>query len=328
MKKYKLKPIWKVVIGLIVVAAAAMIILRFFPANNDEITDLPEETTGIANGNQEKPDVTTELDNVKIDLVDYTVYEVDDVDFRFIIARVRVKANDTTNIDLSHFETSEGIKLSAVDKYVSKLENNNLFLGKQNVWFELVSSNTNYIARIFIPIDSKSLTEVSVKTDFGNNKEMKFSLSDPKGNADDLKYEADDIISDGKTYQMIVSNAYKISDEFTRTYSDGYSEPFLIPSTAEIHGFEIECVSLWGDEIIIEEAYYVTDGKTDEFEGLNSQFSCLKYNNIVGQKITDKDTGFVFVVTLNPNSEPITYSGTLYLRFKGSDSFIQVKVDL
>lgn len=329
-RKANLKTILLMCVAFVLIAAVAGVIYLSVSAPKNDLTDLPEDSEVMLpeSGNQEKPDETNEEEQVQVDLVDYTVYDLEQVDFRFIIAKVRVKANDATNISLSHFKTSEGLVLSETSAYVNQLEKSSLYLGKKNVWFELISSQTNYLARIFIPVKDNTLSSISLESDLKNSHVMKFDLENPKGTAEELGYVADDIISDGKTYQMKVSNAYRISDEFTRTYESGYTEAYLLPSSAEVHGFYVEAVSLWGDAVEIESAYYQVHGSSEKFEALNGQFTTQKYDNIVNSSITDKDAGYIFFVTLNPEDAPISYQGTLILHLKNQQQPIQIQVNL
>ena len=329
-RKANLKTILLMCVAFVLIAAVAGVIYLSVSAPKNDLTDLPEDSEVMLpeSGNQEKPDETNEEEQVQVDLVDYTVYDLEQVDFRFIIAKVRVKANDATNISLSHFKTSEGLVLSETSAYVNQLEKSSLYLGKKNVWFELISSQTNYLARIFIPVKDNTLSSISLESDLKNSHVMKFDLENPRGTAEELGYVADDIISDGKTYQMKVSNAYRISDEFTRTYESGYTEAYLLPSSAEVHGFYVEAVSLWGDAVEIESAYYQVHGSSEQFEALNGQFTTQKYDNIVNSSITDKDAGYIFFVTLNPEDAPISYQGTLILHLKNQQQPIQIQVNL
>lgn len=329
-KKSNWKTILLICVAFLLIAAIACAVYFAVSAPKNDLSDLPDDTEVMLPdaGNQEKPDETNEEEQVQVDLVDYTVYDLDQVDFRFIIAKVRVKANDATNISLSHFKTNEGLVLNETSSYVDQLEKNSLYVGKKNVWFDLISSETNYLARIFIPVKDDSLSSVSLESDLKNSHVMKFDLTNPKGTAEELGYVADDIISDGKTYQMKVSNAYRISDEFTRTYESGYTEAYLLPSSAEVHAFYVEAVSLWGDAVEIDSAWYEVSGSSEKFEALNGQFTTQKYANIVNSSITDKDAGYIFFVTLNPEDAPISYQGTLILNLKNQQQPIQIQVNL
>lgn len=277
-------------------------------------------------GNQSKPD-ESETDSLKADLVEYSVYRLDEIDFQFIIAKIRIKGQESIHLDLSHFVTDEKIALNQVEDYVSQLEENGLFLGKQNVWFELISNEASAMFNIFIPIKDKAKTTLDLNIDFDDN--ISFDLTKANGTKEMLCYQPDDVITDGKTYQMKVSNAFLITgDTITRTYPDGYSEEYMVPSTAEVHAFKIDAVSLWGDEVIIEKAIYTVSSTHESFEAFNEQFSTMKNENLINKVITDKDSGVLFFETLNPSESPIQYQGTLELTIKGQSKPIVIHVDL
>ncbi len=312
---------------LVLVGTMGYIFMKFNDRSSGQ-NDLSKETEMATIGNQVKPDKTENREALQIDLVDYTVYNLTDLDFQFVIARIRVKADSAINLDLSHFSTSEGIQLDQVDSYVDQLEQQALFLGKQNVWFEIVSQENSVLSNIFIPVKDKSASKVTLSADF-NDLTMEFNLKNPKGTKELLMYLPEDVITDGKTYQMKVSSAFKMTgDRITRVYPDGYSEEYLVASTAEIHAFKVEAVSLWGDEVVIESATYTVSATGEEFEAFNEQFTCEKYENLINQTITDTGSGVLFFETLNPSESPITYQGVLRLKIKGQDNTIVINVDL
>lgn len=288
--------------------------------------DLSTEVEISQNGNQTKPDVNDPA-SLQVGLVEYSVYRFDEMDFQFIIAKIRIKGNESIHVDLSHFETDEKIQLDQVEDYVLKLEENGLFLGKQNVWFDLISSETSAMFNIFIPVSDKTKDKLVLNIDFDDS--ITFDLTKASGTKEMLSYQPDDVITDGKTYQMKVSNAFVITgDTITRTYLDGYSEEYMVPSTAEVHAFKIDAVSLWGDEIVIEKAIYTVSSTNETFEAFNEQFSTMKNENLINKVITDKDSGVLFFETLNPGENPIQYQGILELTIQGQSKPILIHVDL
>lgn len=289
------------------------------PVSDDltENVNTPTET-------QDKPEESSELDDVKVELVNYYTFNFNDLDFNFIIAQVRVTGNEETNISLEHFETSEGIKLNEVDTYVNALESHSYYLGKQNVFFELVSKDTKYFVNIFIPVKDKNANEITVDCDFGKNKTMTFDMSRRKGTQEMLSYVSDDLITDGKTYQLRVSSAYEITgEELTQNEME-----FILPSTVAVYCFNVEAMSLWGDEIVIEKAIYVPDQGKETFEALDASIRSMKHPNILGTKVKESETGSLFFMTFNPVDNPVTYKGVLKLTIKGSDNPIEIRVDL
>ena len=131
-----------------------------------------------------------------------------------------------------------------------------------------------------------------------------------------LGYVAEDVITDGKTYQMQVNVAFQIANEEVYRRVNGEMMYGGIPSTAEVYVFKVDAVSLWGDKLEIESARYVLDDGT-EFEALGAEYESEKYENILGKSIQEKDSGVLFFVTYNPGKEPMSYKGTLKLKIKG-----------
>ena len=196
-------------------------------------------------------------------------------------------------------------------------------MGKQNVWFELVSVENEYFSNIFIPINDKNLETIEVTNDIDQNV-MTFDLSNNLGTKEMLQYEANDIISDGKTYQIQVSSAFDITGE--QLYQNDME--YLVPSTVGIYCFNLDVISLWKDTIVIEEAYYYPDNSEEVFKALDASVSAMKHENIIGKEITAKSSGSLLFEAYNPMNNPITYTGILKLKVSGSDTLIEVNVDL
>ena len=144
-----------------------------------------------------------------------------------------------------------------------------------------------------------------------------------------LGYVADDVITDGKTFQMKVGTAFNIApEEMYRQFDDGKVETAGLPSTSQVYVFRLDAVSLWGDEVVIEEAEYITEGSENKFDALPSGFYSEKYKNILGKPIHEKESGVLFFITYNPDREPITYQGKLKLKLKGQENWIEITVSL
>ena len=126
---------------------------------------------------------------------------------------------------------------------------------------------------------------------------------------------------------MSVSSAFEITGDYMSQTINGVSSEYLLPSTVQVYTFNLETVSLWGDTVEIENAQYVTTDN-NVFEALDSSIDSMKYTNILGKQIKDKDKGSLFFVAYNPIDNPVTYKGVLKLKVKGSDSWISINVDL
>lgn len=324
--------IW--ILCILVILIICLVVFNIFFLNkNTEVKekydgDLSHKTTIVEEGNQEKPEETKKEDDVKISLVNQTVYDFDDISFRFVIAKLHVEASKPTNISLEHFQTDEGIVLSRVQDFVKELEDHQYFLGRQDVWFSLVSNDTSYDANIFIPIKNKNSEEITLRCDLDGVDSMVIPLTNVQGTKEMLTYEAEDVITDGKSYEMMVSRAFDITGEALYTNVNGEDEPYYLPSTTKVYEFQIQAVSLFGDEIEIETAEYVPNGVNEVFTALGKEIHSMKDDNIIGVKIKEKDVGYLFFYAYNPDESPITYDGVLKLKLKDSDQWITVNVNL
>ena len=294
-------------------------------SGNDE-----PETTLAPEGNQSTPETTNDLDSVRVTLKTYETYQLEDLDFDFVIARIGVEASEPINIELSHFRTSEGTDLSNVDGFVKRLEEKSYYLGRQNVWFSLISKKESYDAVIFIPVLKKGAESISVKCDFGTENDMEFDLTkNINKDGKKLYYQSDDVITDGKTYQLAVSEAFEATGEmFYVMNADGSESEYRIPQTDSVYVLRVDAVSLWGDSIVLEAAEYIQDGTTSAIQALDSKYSSMKESNILGRAITDKDSGYIFFQVYGSEINPIKYDGVLRLKLQGSDTWITVNVDL
>ena len=316
---------------LLVILLLCISILYFGNENDNDKLDTiikPTIEPTLKPHQSSKPEVSDEL--INIDLIDYDVYELEGISFNFVIATIRIQGDDEgINIDLGNFVTSDNISLNDVDYYVNELESHSLYLSKENVWFDLVSNESEYFVNIFIPYDNKQQQKLEVLVNIDDNESLKFNLDQKINTNDNLYYEAEDIISDGETYQMVLSKAFNITgDDITRIYEDGYKENFLYPATAELYAFKVKAVSLFGDSVEIESAKYIVNDSNNEFEAMNSQFTSMKYNNIIGKIIEEEEEGILLFMTLNPEQEPITYNGKLKLKLVGEEEYITINVDL
>lgn len=297
------------------------------PIVNIDPTVPTEPDSSLSNPNDQKPDETDSLEQVKVDLVEYTTYCFEDLNFNFIIAKVRVKAEDSINITLDHFITSESIQLDDIDSYLSILDSHNLYVGKQRVQFELLSNENSMVANIFIPVKDKNAKTITVTTDFNRKNNLSFSLETATGTKEMLGYHAEDVITDGKTYELKISNVIDVTGEDLFITENGNSVQEYYSSSTKIYAFYVDAISLWGDEVIIEDACYITDTKI-EFKALDSRYSTMKRDNIVGKPIKESETAPILFMTLNYEENPIIYQGILKIKIKGQDKWIEIRLSL
>ncbi len=318
-----------IIIGVLLVAVLLGGFLYLKNKNeSQELKDFTNDST-LIDGGQEKPEESSEDEDIQVDIVSSITFDLEGLDFRFAIVKLRIQTEDETiNLGLEHFKTSEGIQLDQVDTYIRTLEAQGYFLGKQNVWFEILSNEPSTMVNVFMPIENDELKEIEIITDLYSPRSMKVSLENPKGTKSMLQYEAEDIITDGKTYQMLVSKAYEITGDTMVQKTASGEEEFLLPSTTAVYAFNIKMISLWGDKIVIEEAQYIPDNSKEVFTALDSSIQSMKYSNIIGREVVEEESGDLFFVTYNPASGSISYKGVLKLKIKGEENWITIQVDL
>lgn len=294
--------------------------------NPDQNKSLPAASS-LAESKAEKPKETGEFSGVKVTCDNAVAFRFDDLDFQFAIVTLNVQSDQATNISLSHFKTSEGIVLDQVDSYVEKLEKQSYFLGRQSVWFSLISEDPTYQANIFVPVIDKKADSVTIIKDFGEEKEMTVSLK-KTGDRQMLTYHAEDIISDGKSYQLVVSEAYEITGDYLYRNTGGMETEYLLPSTTKVYAFKIDAVSLWGDTLVIEAAKYIPGQQSEEFEAMDASVRSMKYANILGQPIQEKSSGYLLFYAYDPDDHPVSYTGILKLKLKDKEQWIDIAVNL
>ena len=266
-----------------------------------------------------------DTNNVSVDMVEYNVYQLEELDFGFVIVKLRVKSDTPIDLPLSILKTSEGIILSDVDYYLNKMIEKSLFVGRKQVDFEIKSAETEILVNIFIPIKNTKLEQLTLTVLGLEDKIIEFDLtSNIKKNSSEFLYQTDDIITDGNNYSFIVRNAIEITGE--TLYNQGLEEGY--PSTGELHVFHLEVTSLTDEALVIEDAKYVVNGTNTEIFALSGDYSTEKRDGIINVLIEDEYTGCLFFLTLNPEKLPITYTGDLYIKVKGIDYWIRIQVDL
>ena len=317
-----------IILGLIIVSVGGFAIYRI-NKNNSHLTETPiaseKPETTLNPGKIDKP--IDSSDDIHAALMDASYYDtMNTFGFSFYIATLSITSDKAINVDLSHFTTSEGIKLNEVDQYVKTLEEKQFFLGKENVVYQLISLDNSSLFNVFVPVTKDA--NISLSCDLDMEFKAEFNAKMNPGSVNDLFYEANDIISDGKTYQLKVSEAFDATGLYFTKNVDGNIREYTVASTVSIFTFQLDVVSLFGDKIEIESATYISDNEDQIFNALGSEIQCEKYVNIIGQMIDDSGKGYLFFEALNSYEHEVFYSGQLHLKVKGNDADIVVNVDL
>lgn len=141
----------------------------------------------LHNPNKFPPQINEPLSDTVVSVQSYQVYDLEDVPFRFIIAKITITTNKSPlHFDLYRFKTDEGIYLNDLDQYKSEVSLKGYDLTKQSVTTDLSSTNNSVNVTIFIPVLNYYRQNLTVTVSGLNNSKLKFFLNNPTGSAQDL----------------------------------------------------------------------------------------------------------------------------------------------
>ena len=265
--------------------------------------------------------IPTEKDDViKVDLLDYKVYESSLTDFNFVVIDMRFKANKNLDYDLRDLVTNEGNNLADTNTYINELEQHSIYLSKLNIAFDVPKNQKEATISLFIPY-SKNLKEL-ILTDNNTKKNFKIDLDKKHADINDLIY---------KTGDEIITNdyAFQISDAYVLDKMLKDDEPYNFPSTIKIYTFELN-ITKANKELVIEDATFIPNDNSYTFSALDGTYSSFRKdtNSLIGKKLKEGDKGVLFFEIYSPNDENITYDGKIIIKLANEDKPIEVKTEL
>ena len=280
------------------------------------------------NGDKENVDPTESpivevSDNLEIKLDSYEVFSASDLDFRFILANFTFQNldNKAIDFDLSLLETNELIQLNNIDEYLNALQAANYSYTKMGINREVKSNEASLRVKFFIPVEKEDADTLTL-SNLKNSAQFTFDLNQNMADISLYRNASGETISDGKSYDIYVSNAYVSSSMYRG------DEQYTYPSTIKVYTFKLTVNELGEDGATIEEAYFVPDGSTEEYAALDASFSSMKDDNILGVPLKVNDTYALFFEIYNPDDSGISYSGVLRLKFAGSNAFVEISTTL
>jgi len=284
MKKTQ-KTITKVFQGLLVFATLiTMIVLGIFLWNI--ISNTP---------NEEEPPIVTQQEYNFV-LEDYIYYKSEDLDFNFIIADIKVTSNVAIKLPLSTLSTSEGISLASTDNYLSELANNNYKPSKKGLSFSFNSDSKELSVTIFIPVQSKVLSELRVNSNVSPYSEMKINLNDSTklGDITELKLEDTTIINnpnDDLSFTLEFSDYFEPSNFYT-IGTDGKSMSVDISTSSKVFGIKYTVTNDSDFSYKISDAQILLD--TNSFPLMNPEYLLMSTTNLASISLLDSQSGVLF----------------------------------
>ena len=264
-------------------------------------------------------DETTEVTTSNVLFDTYSYYQSDDLSFSFVIAHMKIQEN-ASEYALSDFKTDEDITLVDVNSYVKELEESHYYLGKKNVWLSLTSNDT-FEGNVFIPIKDIGKKDITLTY---KDESYTFDLLTNEESITDLQYyDSNEVITDGSSYKLSVTNIYEVTGD---DMYDGEST-LSLPSTARVFALKVKAESLNGSSIVINQAEFITDSYVT-YEAEGSNIHSMKNENAIGKEITEDEEACFFFITLDQNKTISRDSGILKIYVDGQDEPIEVKVSL
>ncbi len=299
--------------SMVVVIVGGISIGTYFLLQKEE-TPKKEVITSVVEEIQPTEETTS---NVVFD--SYSYYQSSDLDFSFVIAHMNIKEN-ASDYSLNEFKTDEDITLDDVKSYVNKLEENHYYLGKKNVWYSL-NSNDSFEGNIFIPITDIGKKEVTVTYKDGS---YTFDLLSNEQDITDLQYyDSNEVISDGDSYKLSVTNIYEVTGD---EMYDG-ENTLSLPSTARVFALKLDAESLKEEAITITGAEFITDSNTT-YTAEESSIHSMKNENAIGKEIKENEQACLFFITLDQDRTISRESGILKVYINEQEEPIEVKVTL
>ena len=285
MMKKTQKTITKVFQGLLVIATLiTMIVLGVFLWNL--ISNTP---------NEEEPPIVTNQEHNFI-LEDYIYYKSDDLDFNFIIADIKLTSNVSIKLPLSTLTTSEGISLSSTDDYLSDLANSNYKPSNKGLSFSFNSDSKELSVTIFIPVESKVLSEIKLNSNVAPYSEIKINLSDSTkfGDITELKIEDTTIINNPNedlSFKLEFSDYFEPSNFYT-IGTDGKSMSVDISTNSKVFGIKYTVTNDSEFSYKISNAEIILD--SNNFPLMNPEYLLMSTTNLASISLLENQTGVLF----------------------------------
>lgn len=270
---------------------------------------------------EQKDEVVIQNGEVNIEVVDYAVYkdEAKDLGFSFIVADLKFSTNaDSLYYDLNNLVTSDGkIELGQTDYYYSTLDKYDYDLSSVNLSKYYVKSNeNNLMTTVLIPYSNVN-GELKVYYD---TKVLKFDLSKYLSAESLIKNRQtlDNVISDSKTDKSIIVSQSYSSEHMLKDGVD-YDEA----STVTIYTYQLQ-VNEIGNNVKVENAVFIKEGSSYEYVALDSSYSSLIIDNIIGKTLKVGDTYALFFRVYQNGDSSMSYKGVLRIKFSDSASWVEI----
>lgn len=296
MMKKTQKTITKVLQGLLVLATLiTMIVLGIFLWNL--ITNEPvEEEPPIVD-----PSVKQTFD---FTINNFTLFEIEEFGFDFILADIHVESNKPINLSLSHFTTSEDIQLNGVDNYLNAIESAGYNFGDYNPVFSLNSDSIKSNFTIFIPIKDRDAKTLTITVSLNPASSIVFDLEKPNsiGLLSDLGRNQTNIEPE-EISEISVDDVFILSKSHFYTLDEnGDRQDAFFSSNSKIVGVKLTVKNKSDNPFRIQNAI-LSSKDSNSFAIVDSSYLVEGYNLIMNEYLTGTMSGYIFYEIFDQNYE-------------------------
>lgn len=303
-RKRKLNVLRLVLVLLILIALIGALYfgvkfaINVFDNNNN--TNETTDTVKVSDSNEE----------VKIEIVDYSVYidENSELGFNIILADLKfTSAKTTIYYDLFNLSTAERINLGSLTYYEEKLNELGIDLNSLEYVKEVRDDNTNSVVKkVLIPYSSaKGILKVY------NGEVLNFDLTKNNKTIESLKPYND------------INETIIDSDDFNITVYDSYIQDFMFkdgqkaqyPSTIDIYTFELQVNKVSKENVSITSATFIPEGTTTVHEALDASYTSNDLDNIINKELKENEKDGLFFAITNTNDSIASFDGKLIIKF-------------
>jgi hypothetical protein len=271
---------------------------------------------------------------IKLIVDEYTLYENEELNFKFLIAKVTLQAEEPQKVSTSQFVTSQQINLSESAVYINDLATMKVGLEDQNIDYDTFETTDNISLTLFIPI---RLSDSDTLTLFFQGEEEASALFDLTKNMGDftLLVNEDANVPDGFIEEILVEDNYKIKivevsniayKSLTETQPDGSKKDIVLPSTGQVIGVLLEVESLNDQSIIIEDAKYTMVEGNQVSSAYKDNVTAEGFTNIINKPIVSAANGYVFFDVYTPDGTTLDQLSEFEFKLNNSEDWIKVKV--
>lgn len=231
-----------------------------------------------------------------VTISDYHYFNFDDLEYGFILARVKISSNKLIAIDLSRMNTNEQVGLNAVDAYKTPLIDDGYRLACPGV-DEIGGAEISFC--LFIPVLNPSASELVLKILFDRAYNLSFNLLDETRRGTKAMVGIDEIPSSFTAlitrYRVVSTRSFTVED------AEGGTVEAPFNSQSQVFGFEVR-IENQSVTTTIETATLTITG-VGTFQLVNPEYKTDEEQNLLGLNTSTQQTGYLFFEITDPSLE-------------------------